>query len=252
KRGIEASRRAVELWAPLQQPQRALFATVVWVRQFYTHDPELDRACAELRERAAALPDLTPMQQLQVQGALSNADLARNDHAAELIGRLREVELARAVGNINAMEAAESNVVNVLNVLGRSAEAAERGRALLARVDPDSSGLSGNLPWVLSALVMALVRTGARDEARTLVARAYAAGRRFLAPTTSASVVELPLREKRLDVAARLIGYARTFHAECGELIDPGDEAVLRDITREIARDLGEARTAALIEEGRA
>src|SRR5262249_27248103 len=158
-RGTAAARHAVELWATQQQPHRTLFANVVWVRQINEPGEDLDRAWAELQARAAALDDLNPLQRLQVHSALTAAALIREDHAAVLRGRLREVELAREAGHQNAVEAAESNIVIALNALQRYREAAERGRELLAGIDRAGGGdANGNIPWVMSGLFLALVR----------------------------------------------------------------------------------------------
>jgi hypothetical protein len=49
-------------------------------------------------------------------------------------------------------------------------------------VDADGSGRNGNLPWVLGGLFSALLALGRLDEARALLPKIFAAGRRFATP----------------------------------------------------------------------
>lgn len=250
-RAAAAARRAYALWQPLQQPRQSLFAAVVWVRAIVEPGAELDEACAALRVQAAALTDPTPHERLLIHGALVKAALDREDHEAVLAGRLAEVELAREQGWQAAAEAAETNVINSLNTLGRHAEAAARGRELLARIDGAGRGDNGNLPWALSGLLDALIALRELDEARVLVARACAAGQRFDTPVSAPLLAALALAQGRCAAAARLVGYARHSFAARGMKLEDGEERLLAHAQEAAAAALGAGQAEALVQQGR-
>ena len=251
RRAAVVARRALALWAPLNDPRRSLFANVVWVRSVGAAGPELDQACTELQARAAALPDLSVRERLDVHGALVLASTEREDLEAVLSGRLAEMTLARELGLSQMVDAAESNVVFALNAMNRHAEAAERGRALLARVDAGSASTQGNLPWVLQALLKALVMLGQLDEAQALAPRAWSACRRFDTPVVVPALAQLAALQQRFEAAATLVGYARArFEARNSAL---GDADVQALVQAQAAADaaLGAATAQALVHRGR-
>jgi len=246
-----AARRAVALWRPLQQPRQSLRATLIWVRSIAVADPELAEACADLQAQAAAIPDLPPRERLGVLGALVRAAVIRGDHVAVLAGREAEVALAHQLGDQNVVDAAESSIVNTLGNLGRNAEAAERGQALLARVDADGSGRNGNLPWVLGALFAALLALGRLDEARALLPRIFAAGRRFATPALAPQLCRLAAAEQRFHAAARLLGYTRQSYESRGMKFEPEEEAILVRVLASACAALGPEQAQGLMQQGR-
>ena len=246
-----AARRAVALWRPLEQPRQSLRATLVWVRSIAVADAELEGACAELQAQAAAIPDLPPRERLGVQGALVRAAVIRGDHAAVLAGREAESALAQQLGDRDAVDAAESSIVSTLGTLGRNAEAVERGRALLARVDADGSGRSGNLPWVLGALFSALLALGRLDEARALLPSVLAAGRRFATPTLAPQFCALAAAEQRFRAAARLLGYTRQSYESRGMNFEPDEELGLTRVLASACAALGSEQAQGLVQQGR-
>jgi len=246
-----AGRRAVALWRPLQQPRQLLRATLTWVRSITTADPELAEACADLETQAKGIADLTPRERFAVLGALVHAAVTRGDYAAVFAGREAELALAQQLDDQDAVDAAESNVVSALGNLERHAEAAERGQVLLARVDADGSGRNGNLPWVLSSLFAALVALGRLDEARALLPRAFAAGRRFATPTLGLQFCVLAAVEQRLCAAARLVGYARQSYETRSMKFDPEEEVVLARVLAAAMATLGPEQAATLVQQGR-
>jgi len=251
RRAAAVARRALALWAPLDEPRHSLFANVVWVRSVGAAGPELDQACTELQARAAALPDLSVRERLQVHGALVLASTEREDLEAVLSGRLTEMTLAQELGLPQMVDAADSNVVFTLNAMNRHAEAAERGRALLARVDAGSASTQGNLPWVLQALLKALVMLGQLEEARALAPRAWSACRRFDTPVVVPTLAQLAALQRRFEVAASLVGYARArFEARNSVLGDVDVQALAQAETAAEAA-LGAATTQGLVGRGR-
>ncbi|MBS0447369.1 MAG: winged helix-turn-helix domain-containing protein [Proteobacteria bacterium] len=246
-----AARRAVALWRPLDRPHALLRATLIWVRCVQVADAELAEACAELQTQAAALPDLTPREHLGLQGALVQAALMRGDYAAVVTGREAEKALAQQLGYADAVDAAESAIVNNLNRLGRHAEAAERGRALLARVDADGSGSNGNLPWVLGPLLDALAALGRCAEGRALVPALFAAARRFATPVLVPPLCGLAEAEQRHRTAAQLVGYARRCYEARGATLERGEEEGLTHALASARAALGAAAADALVQQGR-
>lgn len=226
--GLAAARRAVALWRPLNQPRQLLRATLIWVRCFGVADPELELACADLQAQAAAFPDLPLRERLSVQGALTRAAVIRDDRGAWLAGREAELALALQLGDHDAADAAESSVVDALCGLGRYAEARQRGEAMLARVDADGSGRNANLPWVIGGLLDALTSLGRLEEARALLPRALAAGRRFNVPAMWPQLCALAVAEKRYPAAAQLLGYTRQCYEAGGTRFEPAEEDIMR------------------------
>ena len=251
-RAAAAAQRAMALWDGLGETRRALAAACVCVRAIGTPRPELDRACDDLRRRVAALPDLTAREQLQVHGALATAAVARQDLEAILSGRLAEMTLARQLGLQGVADAAESNVVFVLLAMERHAEAAERGRALLERIDASSGSAKGNLPWVLHGLLMALVQLERLDEAHALVPRAWAACAQFGAPVMVPTVAMLAALRRRFETAAQLIGYTLEAFASRGMTLSVADKEGVAQVQALADAALGAAAVESLIERGRA
>jgi len=251
-RAAAAAQRALALWDAIGDTRQALVAACVCVRSIGAPRPELDRACDDLRRRVAALPDLTAREQLQVHGALATAAVARQDLEAILSGRLAEMALARQLGLQGIADAAESNVVFVLLAMERHAEAAERGRALLERIDASSGSAKGNLPWVLHGLLMALVQMGRLDEAHALVPRAWAACAQFGTPVMVPTMAMLAALRRRFETAAHLIGYTLEAFASRGMTLSVADKEGVAQVQALVDAALGAAAVEALIERGRA
>jgi non-specific serine/threonine protein kinase len=244
-----AGRRAVALWRPLQQPRQLLRATLTWVRSIAVADPELVAACAELQAQAAAMPDLTPREHLGVLGALARAAVIRGDHVAVLAGRSGNG--AGATAGVQNGWTPPSPASSTLGSLGRNAEAVKRGQALLARVDADGSGRNGNLPWVLGGLFSALLALGRLDEARALLPKIFAAGRRFATPALVPQLCGLAAAERRYQAAVRLLGYARQSYESRGMQFEPEEEAGLVRILAAACAALGPEEAEGLVQQGR-
>lgn len=252
QRAAPVARRALALWAPLNEPRRTLVANVVWVRSVGSAGPELDTACAELRARAAAMPDLSTRERLQVHGALAVAAADRDDLPGVLNERLAEIALAQQLGLPQVVDGAESNVVFVLLAMGRHEEAAERGRALLARVDHGSAATQGNLPWVLQGLLTALVMQQRLEEAQALAPRAWAACRLFDTPVVVPTLAQLAALRGRFEAAAQLSGYARARFEARSSVLGVVDVQALAQAEEMAGAALGAPVAQALVQLGRA
>ena len=245
------ARRAVALWQPLRQPHASLRATLIWVRSSAVADPELAQACRELEACAAAIPDLPARERLGVLGALARAAMLRVDYGVALATREAEVALARQLGDQDAAEAAESSIVGILSNLGRHAEAVARGGALLEQVDADGSGRNGNLPWILGTLFSALLALDRVAEARALLPRVCAVGRRFAQPSVALELVAIAAAERRHAAAAQLLGYAyRTYESHAIDF-EPPEAAGVARIRAAVDAALGVPQAQALITRGR-
>ena len=189
-------------------------------------------------------------ERLQVHGALALAASEREDLPAVLSGRLAEMALAQELGLQQVVDAAESNVVFALLAMHRHAEAAERGRALLARVDSGRADTQGNLPWVLQGLLTALVMQERLDEALALAPRAWAACRRFDTPVVVPTLAQLAARQGRFDAAAQLTGYARARFQARSSVIGVVDVQAMAQAEAQASAALGAAATALLVQRG--
>lgn len=245
-----AARQAVALWRQLGNPVEGLNALVHWVRSIAEPGPDLDEACLQLQQ-AAATGTHPARAQLRVAGALAEAARVRGDFEALLACREQELRLAREVGWSDMAQAAESNVCAALIELGRCAEAAERGRALLARVDAAGGDNNGNLPWVLNVLVEALIRLGRYADAQALVQRSIAAGRRFGTTVAWQGILKLVIAQGGFAAAARLQGYLSHLWSANGAVPDSDEQNLLRQAEAAALSGMGAELAASLAAEGR-
>ena len=148
-------------------------------------------------------------------------------------------------------QAAETNVCAALIELGRHAEAAERGRALLQRIDADGGDSNGNLPWALNMLVEALIPLGRLAEARALVPRSLAAGRRFGTTVAWQGILVLVAQQQRFEAAGRLIGHVRRQWTAHRATPDRDELGRLERVAAAVQARLGADTAAALAAEGR-
>jgi len=245
-----AAEKAVLLWRQLDSPDELQMALVHWVRSIPEPGPALDAACAQLQHSAAGSRG-TPRVQLRVQGALAEAARVRGDFEALLVCRERELLMARELGWADMAQAAESNVCAALIELGRLDEAAERGRALLQRIDAGGSETNGNLPWVLNVLVEALNRLGRYAEAQALVPRSIATDRRFGTTVAWHGILVLVAAQGRTAAAARLLGYAAQLWSAHGATPDTDEQGRLNEVRALIEARLGTEIATSLAAEGR-
>jgi non-specific serine/threonine protein kinase len=245
-----AARQAVSLWRQLDQPDELQTALVHWVRSIPEPGPELDDACAQLQASAAQGVG-APRVRLRVQGALAEAARVRGDFEALLACREQELLMARELGWADMAQAAESNVCAALIELGRFTEAAERGQALLQRIDAGGSESNGNLPWVLNVLVEALIRLGGYAEAQALVPRSIATGKRFGTTVAWQGILVLVAAQGHTAAAARLLGYAGQLWSAHGATPDTDEQGRLTQVQAVVEARLGAEVAAALVAEGR-
>ena len=246
-----AAKQAVSLWRQLDSPADLQAALGHWVRAITEPGPDLDEACAALRQ-SARVGAPSPRVQLRVHGALAEAARVRNDIPALLSCREQELMAARELGWNDMAQAAESNVCAALIELGRHAEAAERGNALLQRIDADGSDTNGNLPWALNVLVEALTALGREAEAGALVPRSLAAGRRFGTTVAWQGILALVARQQRFEAAGRLLGHVRRQWTASGATPDRDERLRMAQVEAAVLAHLGSDAAAALAAQGRA
>jgi predicted ATPase/DNA-binding winged helix-turn-helix (wHTH) protein len=245
-----AAKQAVSLWRQLDSLADLQAALGHWVRAITEPGPDLDEACAALLQSAPG-DAASPRARLRVHGALAEAARVRGDVAALLACREQELTSARELGWNDMAQAAETNVCAALLELGRPAEAAERGAALLQRIDADGGETNGNLPWALNVLIEALTRLGRLAEARALVPRSLAAARRFGTTVAWQGILALVAEQRRFDAAGRLIGHVRRQWSASGATPDRDERARLERVEAVVQARLGSEATAALAAEGR-
>ncbi|KQV60062.1 hypothetical protein ASC95_00860 [Pelomonas sp. Root1217] len=249
-RAVPVSRKAVDLWRPLGNPAELLIAAAHWVRAFTEDEPELDEACTLLRELAAG--DDSAATRLRLNGALAVVARLRGDTAELLACMEREQLAARELGQSQRVQVAENNICLTLVRLGRFEEGATRTRALLDALDADGSGSNGSLPWVLNALVEALVGLGRLDEAQALLPRSLAAQRRFGTTVAWLGILPLLVAQGRIEAACRLAGHVRGRWMANDTTLDPLELRALDGALDAGRALLGGDITVALEAEGRA
>jgi non-specific serine/threonine protein kinase len=240
----------VSLWRTLGDPAELQTALGHLVRSIAEPGAELDDACAQL-QRSAAAGVASPRAELRVHGALAEAARVRGDHRALLACREQELRLARELGWNDMAQAAETNVCAALIELGRNGEAAERGAALLQRIDAAGSDTNGNLPWALHVLAEALVRLGEFAAVRAMVPRLLAADRRFGTGLAWQAIMTLVVAQEHFEAAGRLLGYVNRLWAARKDSLDLGEQDLLDRVTATVQARLGAHAAAALAAEGR-
>jgi len=245
-----AAKQAVLLWQQLGPSAELQAALADWVRSIAERGAELDEACAELQQSAAA-GVASPRAELRVHGALAEAARVRGDNTALLACREQELRLARELGWNDMAQAAETNICAALIELGRHAEAAERARALLRRIDGAGDDQNANLPWGLYMLGESLLRLGAFAEARAVVPRLLAAERRFGTSMTWPWILALVAAQEHLASAGRLLGYMSRQRAARRDSADLGEQETLDRVTAAVLARFGTEAAAALAAEGR-
>jgi non-specific serine/threonine protein kinase len=245
-----AAMQAASMWRQLSDPAELQAALGDLVRSITEAGAELDRACAELQESAAA-GVASPRAELRVHGALAEAARVRGDNLSLLACREQELRLARELGWNDMAQAAETNVCAALIELGRHADAAERARALLQRIDDAAHENNGNLPWALYMLGEALLPLGAFAEARALVPRLLAAERRFGTSVAWRWILALVAAQQRLESAGRLLGYVNRLWATRKDSPDLDEQGTLDRVSAAVQAALGAETAAALAAEGK-
>ena len=245
-----AAKQAVLLWRQLGDAAELQAALGDWVRAITERGAELDEACAALQQSAAA-GVASPRAELRVHGALAEAARVRGDNRALLACREQELRLAREMGWNDMAQAAETNVCAALVELGRDAEAAERARALLQRIDAAGDDRNANLLWALYMLGEALLRLGAFAEARALVPRLLAAERRFGTSVAWPWILALAVAQDHFEAAGRLLGYVSRQRAARRDSADRGEQETVGRVTAAVQARFGAEASAALAAEGR-
>ncbi len=250
--GRAAAEQAVALWRQLDEPALLLAALADRVRSITEAGNELDQACAELQQLAASGVAVDLRTELLVHGALAEAARVRGDNPALLACREQELRVARLMGWNDMAQAAETNICAALIELGRYAEAAERARALLQRIDAAAEAHNANLPWALYMLGEALLQLRQLDEAQPLVPRLLAAERRFGTSMAWTWIVALLAAQGRLAAAGRVLGYMARRNATRKDAADMVEQGVINGVAAAVREGLGEETAAALAAEGQA
>lgn len=249
--GRPAARQAVALCRQLDQPGELQTALADLVRSITEPGPELDAACAELRQSTAAGVE-SPRVEMRVHGALAEAARVRGDYAELLACREQELRLAREAGHHLMAQAAETNVCAALIELGRHHEAAERAQALLQRLEAAGDDNNANLPWALLMLGQSLLASRRLDEAGAVVPRLLAAERRFGTTIAWPCILPLLVAQGRLDAAGRLLGYVRGLWKRSPDSQDLGEREALDEVSAAVRAGLGDEAAATLAAEGAA
>jgi predicted ATPase/DNA-binding winged helix-turn-helix (wHTH) protein len=211
-------------------------------------DDLLATVIAELQAIHDAHPEWQPRSTMVMHGALAVACARRNDLEGKLHHGLAELEAARAFGLHVSADAAETNVIGTLNLMKRHEEALARSQALLARLGNEDSG---NLPWVWSTHVNALVGLGRHAEVRTCARQVWALLQRYERPLLAGKWTEMLSNEGRHEDAARVTGFLLQT-CEAKDIPTIGETRRLLDAAEAVSRPaLGSERWLRHVDEGR-
>jgi predicted ATPase/DNA-binding winged helix-turn-helix (wHTH) protein len=246
-RGTEAAERAHARRLALDDADRTLYAACVWLRSIPAPGPDMDRALAAVA--AAALSQTAPLPATAVlrHGSLALAAYRRGDMHEAIAQHEAELAIAEAQGFVSHAEVAETNLLVALANVNRGDEATARGLALLSRVPEDS----GNLPWLMSIVLHALVQQGRIGEALALLPRGWQAFQRFDVPNILPRLAWVVVAQRRFDAGARLLSHARQAYAQRGITPDSDDRETFAAIDLQLHEALDTGRLAMLEREGR-
>lgn len=202
----------------------------------------------ELQALHEAHPEWQPRSTLLMHGALAIACARRNDLEGKLRHGLAELEAARAFGPGANADAAETNVIGTLNLMNRHDEALARSQALIARAGNEDSG---NLPWIWSTHVNALVGLGRHAEVRACARQVWALLQRYERPLLAGKWTEMLSAEGRHEDAARITGFMLQT-CEARNIPAIGETRQLLDTAEALSRAaLGSERWLRHVDEGR-
>jgi hypothetical protein len=211
-------------------------------------DDLLATAIDELQAIHDAHPEWQPRSTMVMHGALAIACARRNDLEGKLRHGLAELEAARAFGLGVTTDAAETNVISTLNLMNRHDEALARSQALIARLGNEDSG---NLPWVWSTHVNALVGLGRHAEVRACARHVWALLQRYERPLLAGKWTQMLSTEGRHEDAARVTGFLLQT-CEAKDIPTTGETRQLLDAAEAVSRPaLGSERWLRHVDEGR-
>jgi len=245
---LATAQRALALWRQLGEPREVLKCAGHCVRSINVPGPELDAACAELDAALAAVPAPTARERVAVAGSHAAACSLREDLEGALVAHLAEERAAMDdEGSPMLLETARAKVVAALQDLGRDAEAAERGRVLLAGMSPASP----NRPWVCAATIEALFDLDRLDELEALALTTWDSSVRFGVPACRVLLAAWMLRLGRAQPAVELLGHVQRSLKALGATLHPAKQDQVAEVLRRAEAESGAVAVQAWLEKGR-
>ncbi len=242
------AQRALALWRQLGEPREVLRCAGHCVRSFDAPGAELDAACAELDAALAAVPAPTARERVAAAGSHAAACSLREDLAGALAAYLAEERAAMDdESSPMLLETARAKVVAALQDLGRDAEAAERGRVLLAGMSPSSP----NRPWVCAATIEALFDLGRLDDLAALAITTWDSSVRFGVPACRVLLAGWLLRLGRVQPAVELLGHVQQSLKALGATLHLAKQEQAAQVLRQAEAERGAVAVQAWLEQGR-
>lgn len=170
----------------------------------------LPALCEAMNALGARHPEWPLSRAYLAAGAEAEACDRLGDLEGTLRCRLREVDLARRMGDPGAVTAAETNVVFALYELGRIEEALQRSRALVTQLGDSDDG---NAAYAWVGLAMSLADLGHFEELRAVLPRAARVARLHGLPLLGPPCLQMLVTEGRTADALRVLGHVRARYA---------------------------------------
>lgn len=209
----DAARHALALYREQHDDRGIVQAQAALVRSLRQHTAETRPALAEIDAILARHPEWPASIRHVVAGthahALTTAD--ELDYTAAMRYREEEAAFAAAMGNGQARNAAETNLIALLRAQEHHHEVRERAQTLLARLRGTAE--TANIVYACLHLLDALLATGKLDEARACAMETWQACRTMNLPLATDPTALLVALEGRVRTAARLLAFAHATYA---------------------------------------
>jgi non-specific serine/threonine protein kinase len=239
--------RALELARSCDDELGQFNALSVMVRAPGASDPELSALCDAMRRLLDRHPEWGPARAFSLAGAEARSCDHRGDSEGLLRCRLRELELARQLGDAALVIGVETNLVFALQALNRHDEALLRARDLLHRLGDSEVG---NAAYAWTGLIVSLQALGRFDEFRDAVPTAARILGRHRLPLLAPQCALVLAAEGHTVEALRLLGHARArFEAQGMRMVETEVQALAR-VEQSSRAQLGDAAVDLCLAEG--
>lgn len=210
-------------------------------------DETLPSLCEAMRALLARHPEWGPARALSLAGAEARCCDRLDDAEGLLRCRLRELELARQLGDDASATGVETNIVFALQALGRHEEALRRAQDLVARLGQSDVG---NAAYAWTGLVVSLQALGHFAEFRSVLPKAGRVLRLHGLPLLGPQCALVLAAEGRTTEALRALGHARAVFAARGMRMTTAEVASLQAFEKDARATLGDSAVDLCLAEG--
>lgn len=210
-------------------------------------DETLSSLCDAMRALLARHPEWGPARAFSLAGAEARCCDRLEDAEGLLRCRLRELELARQLGDDASATGVETNIVFALQALGRHEEALRRAQDLVARLGQSDVG---NAAYAWTGLIVSLQALGHFAEFRAVLPKAARVLRLHGLPLLGPQCALVLAAEGHTTEALRALGHSRAVFAARGMRMTTAEVASLEAFEKHARAALGDPAVELCLAEG--